>query len=275
MQYSVLMSLYKKENPEWFCEAVESILKQTVKPDEIVIVEDGLLPDILEKKVCDYENKYESLFKIIRNTKNQGLGIALNCGLNECRNEFVARMDTDDISVPNRCEIELKYLEKHPETVLVGSNVYEFSGSVNDILDKRVVPSSYEEIFKFAKKRNPFNHPTVMFRKSKIIEAGGYSSLRYGQDYELFGRMLIKGYRLENVDECLLYFRRDDKTFEKRKNKESIRCYIETVKEFKRQGFSSWKDVMFVITSQRILSILPSSIISILYKIVRCKDEKN
>jgi len=268
------MSLYKKENPEWFCEAVESILKQTVKPDEIVIVEDGLLTNELENKVKYYENKYEKIFKIVRNSENHGLGFALNCGLKECRNEIVARMDTDDISVINRCDIELKYLEKNSNTVLVGSNVYEFSDNINNILDKRVVPTSYEDIYKFAKKRNPFNHPTVMFRKSAVLEVGGYSALRYGQDYELFGRMLIKGYRLENIDQCLLYFRRDEKTFEKRKNKESIRCYIETVKEFKRQGFSSWKDVMFVITSQTILSVLPSSVISLLYKIVRCKDEK-
>ncbi len=275
MKYSVLMSLYKKENPEWFCMAVESMMNQTVIPDEIVIVEDGQLPDKLEEKVKFYENNYSKIFKIIRNPVNQGLGIALNCGLKICKNELVARMDTDDISVNNRCEIELRYLEQHPETVLVGSNVYEFSNNIDNIIDKRIVPSSFESIYKFAKRRNPFNHPTVMFRKSKVLEVGGYSKLRYGQDYELFGRMLIKGYRLENIDECLLYFRRDDKTFEKRKNKESIRCYIETVKEFKRQGFSSWKDVMFVITSQTILSVLPSSIISILYKIVRCKDEKN
>lgn len=253
MKYSVLMSLYKKENPEWFCMAVESMMNQTVIPDEIVIVEDGQLPDKLEEKVKFYENNYSKIFKIIRNPVNQGLGIALNCGPKICKNELVARMDTDDISVNNRCEIELRYLEQHPETVLVGSNVYEFSNNIDNIIDKRIVPSSFESIYKFAKRRNPFNHPTVMFRKSKVLEVGGYSKLRYGQDYELFGRMLIYGYRLENINKCLLYFRRDEQTLKKRKNKESIRCYVQTVREFKKQKYSTNIDVLFVLFSQKIL----------------------
>ena len=274
MPYSVLMSLYKNENPKWFCEAVESMLKQTVSPGEIVIVEDGQLSDELERCVQYYEHNYNNLFKIVRNPINQGLGKALNCGLKECKNEIVARMDTDDISVENRCEIQLKYLEAHPYTVLVGSNVYEFSDNINNIIDRRVVPSSYHDICKFAKRRNPFNHPTVMFKKTKVIEAGGYSSFRYGQDYELFGRMLIEGYRLENIDECLLYFRRDGQTMKKRKNKESIRCYVETVKQFKKCGFSSAIDVLFVILSQSILYFLPMSVVSKLYKFIRYKDKQ-
>lgn len=269
MEYSVLMSLYKKENPQWFQMAVDSMVSQTVKPEQIVIVEDGRLPDELEIVVKGYEISDPSLFTVVRNPVNQGLGKALNTGLQVCRNELVARMDTDDVSLPMRCEKELNYFAANDELVMVGSWVDEFVDDRNVIVSTRKVPTDYTSIRKFASKRNPFNHPTVMYKKSKVMELGGYSSLRYGQDYELFGRMLIHNFEVTNIPESLLLFRSDNNTVLRRKNKESIDCYLKTIKEFQKAGFSSWKDYLFVYITQNLVRVLPKQIVNKAYKLVR------
>lgn len=269
MQYSVLMSVYKKEKPEWFRLAVQSMLDQSLAPDEIVIVEDGKLSVELESIVQQFEKNNPKMFKIIRNPVNQGLGKALNCGLRACRNDIVARMDTDDISFPNRCEKEIKILEDNEELVLVGAWVDEFIDDPHNIISTRRVPYKYDEICKFARRRNPFNHPTVVFRKSIIEKMGGYSELRYGQDYELFGRIIISGYRVRNIPQSLLWFRRNENTANKRKNVESIQCYLKTIKKFQELGFSSYYDYLFVYITQNILRYIPNVCINFIYRIIR------
>ena len=122
-KYSVLMSLYSKENPEYLRTAIDSIINQTVQPDEIVIVKDGPLTEELDKVVADYEQRYPLLFHIVVSESNIGLGKALNLGLNACRNELVARMDTDDIAKPERCEKQLQMFENNAELDLLGSAV--------------------------------------------------------------------------------------------------------------------------------------------------------
>lgn len=160
-KYSVLMSLYIKEKPEYLRLAVDSMLNQTVKPDEIVIVEDGPLTDALYAVLDEYGDKITR----VRNEKNLGLGLALNLGLKVCRNELVARMDTDDISKPERCEVQLHYFEQHPETDIVGGDIAEFIGDESNIVGKRMVPQTNAEIREYMKKRCAFNHMSVMYKK--------------------------------------------------------------------------------------------------------------
>ena len=147
-QYSVLMSLYKKEHPEYFRLALDSMLCQTVKPDEIVLVEDGPLTDELYTVV----EEYKRYLKLVVNEKNLGLGLALNEGLKVCRNELVARMDTDDISKPERCQKQLARYEKKPELAIVSSHVDEFVGTPDNVISQRKVPLTSEAIYNFAKK---------------------------------------------------------------------------------------------------------------------------
>ena len=199
IEYSVLMSLYIKENPIFLRESIESMLNQTIKPSEIVIVKDGPLTDELEFILEKYLEEYPLLFNIIDSKENLGLGRALNLGINYCKHELIARMDTDDISKPNRCEKEIEVLLKDEKISVIGSWVDEFSGNTENILSTRKVPGEYKDIYEYCKRRNPFNHPSVMYRKKDILEVGGYSNLRYGQDYELFGRMMIKGYQAKNI----------------------------------------------------------------------------
>ena len=163
-KYSVLMSLYKKENPEYLRIAIDSMLNQTVAPDEIVLVEDGPLTDDLYAVLDEYPMLHR-----VKNETNLGLGLALNVGLKECRNELVARMDTDDCSKPDRCEKQLQRFLEKPYLAIVGSHIDEFIGDTSNVVSQRIVPTTSEEIYKFAKKRSAFNHPVVMYSKTAVL----------------------------------------------------------------------------------------------------------
>lgn len=264
--YSVLMSLYKKEHPEYFRLALDSMINQTVKPDEIVLVEDGPLTLELYAVVDEYTTSYPDLFRIVINEKNLGLGLALNEGLKACRNELVARMDTDDISKPDRCEKQLKRFEEKPELSIVGSHIDEFVGTKENVISQRRVPTSTEAIYNYAKKRSAFNHPAVMYHRSVVLAEGGYSDLKRNQDVDLFGRMLFKGHKAENIDEALLWFRSSDELAKRRKSWENTRSYIDTIKRFWKMGYSSLADFIIVAIAQTVMYLMPVKLQNWIYK---------
>lgn len=225
-KYSVLMSLYKKEHPEYLRLALDSMINQTVEPDEIVLVEDGPLTDELYAVI----DEYKEVLHIVKNEKNLGLGLALNKGLSACKNEFVARMDTDDISMPARCEMQLKHFEMHPETTILGGQIEEFISSSSEVVGRRVVPENDEEIKKYMKKRCPFNHMTVMFKKSEVIKAGSYQDWFSNEDYDLWIRLALKGAHFENLPEVLVQARVGLEMYERRGGKR----YYESEKQIQR-----------------------------------------
>lgn len=261
-KYSVLMSLYKKEHPEYLRLALDSMINQTVKPDEIVLVEDGPLTPELYSVV----NEYKSYLHIVINNVNLGLGLALNEGLKVCKNELVARMDTDDISKPDRCEKQLKRFEEKPELSLVGSHIDEFVGEKENVIAQRRVPLTSESIYEFAKKRSAFNHPTVMYKKSAVLGEGGYSNLKRNQDVDLFGRMLFNGHKAENLDEALLWFRSSDELATRRKSWENTWSYIYTIKRFWKMGYSSFGNYVTVLIAQTVIYFMPVKIQNWVYK---------
>jgi len=265
-KYSVLMSLYIKEKPEYLRLAIQSMIDQSYKPDEIIIVKDGPITDELQRVLDEYKTAYPKLFNIVGYEKNKGLGLALNYGLNHCRNELVARMDTDDISKPNRCEKQVKLFEKYPYLIIIGSAIDEFSGDVTNIIGKRIVPSMPKEIYEFAKRRSAFNHPTVMYRKSKVLEFGGYSDLRRNQDVDLFGRMLYGGCMAANFKESLLYFRSDENLAKRRKSWVNSKSYIDTIKRFWKMEYSGFTDYAIVAIGQMAMFIMPINMQSWIYK---------
>ena len=266
-KYSVLMSLYVKEKAEYLKLAVDSMINQSVAPDEIVIVEDGPLTDELYAVVEGYVREYPDLFTIVKNEKNIGLGLALNEGLKACRNELVARMDTDDISKPDRCEKQLDVFRNNPELSLVGSYVDEFFENPEQVVSTRAVPQTQAEIYQFAKKRSAFNHPAVMYRKSKVLEFGGYSNLRRNQDVDLFGRMLFGGCTAHNVGEALLWFRSNNDLAKRRKSWENTKSYIDTIKNFWKMGYSDFGDYAVVAVAQTVMFLLPVKIQHWVYKV--------
>jgi len=261
-KYSVLMSLYKKEKPEYLRLAIDSMLNQTVKPNEIVIVEDGPLTDELYAVLDEYGEQIHR----VKNETNIGLGLALNNGLKVCRNELVARMDTDDISKPTRCEKQLKRFEEKPELSIVGAWVDEFYTSPEEVVSTRAVPTESDVIYNFAKKRSAFNHPVVMYRKSKVLENNGYSDLRRNQDVDLFGRMLFSGCKAENIGEALLFFRSDDDLAKRRKSWENTKSYIDTIKKFWKMGYAGFSDYAMVAVAQTGMFIMPVKLQHWVYK---------
>lgn len=265
-RYSVLMSIYKKEHPEYLRLALDSMINQTIMPDEIVLVEDGPLTNELYDVLKEYKEKYSNLFHIVINKTNLGLGLALNEGLKACQNELVARMDTDDISKPVRCEKQLKCFEEKPELAIVGSHIDEFVGNTGNVISQRRVPISSESIYEYAKKRSAFNHPAVMYKKSAVLAEGGYSNLKRNQDVDLFGRMLFKGYKAENIDEALLWFRSGDELAARRKSWENTKSYIATIKKFWKMGYSSFADFAMVAVAQMGLFIMPVKFQNWVYK---------
>lgn len=265
-KYSVLMSLYIKEEPAFLRQAVDSMLAQTVRPDEIVIVEDGPLTEELYATVNEYTQAAPDLFHIVKSEKNIGLGLALNLGLKECRNELVARMDTDDIAKPKRCEKQLAVFQDSPELAIVGAYVDEFHDTPEQVVSTRSVPQTHEEIYQFAKRRSAFNHPAVMYRKSKVLEFGGYSDLRRNQDVDLFGRMLFGGCKAQNIGEALLWFRSNDALAKRRKSWENTKSYIDTIKRFWKMGYAGFTDYAVVATAQTVMFLLPVTLQHWVYK---------
>jgi glycosyltransferase involved in cell wall biosynthesis len=265
-KYSVLMSLYIKEKPDYLKQSIDSMLKQTVMPDEIVIVKDGALTNELELVLWEYQDKYKGLFHIVGSEKNIGLGLALNLGLKNCRNELVARMDTDDISLPRRCEKQLQKFKQDAELVIVGTMVDEFYQNTNNIISSRFVPTAHNEIYEFSKRRSAFNHPTVMYKKSKVIECGGYSNLRRNQDVDLFGRILFAGYKAANIDDSLLLFRSNEDLSKRRRSFENTKSYIATINKLRKLGYSGFGDYVIVGIGQTIMFLCPLKVQNWLYK---------
>lgn len=256
-KYSVLMSVYCKESPINLKESINSMINQTIKPDEIIIVEDGPLTDSLYVVIDEYIKKYNNIFNIIKLNENKGLGAALNIGIDACKNELIARMDTDDIAFPNRCEKQLIKFEQNPNLVIVGTQILEFKETVDNIVSKRIVPCSFNEIKRFAKKRSPFNHPTVMYKKSEIVKHKGYSEYGRKEDLDLFLRLVFDNCYSENLDESLLYYRTSELNIKRRKSWINCSEYIEIMFHFYKDKKISLLDFLYVFFGQLIMYVSP------------------
>lgn len=205
MKFSVSMCVYGKDNPLWFSEAVESILNQTVKPDEVVLVVDGPVPDALQATISLYEQN--PIFRVIRLPENVGHGNARRIGLNNCTYELVALMDADDISIPDRFEKQLKIFRENPEISVVGGNITEFLDTPENLVGVRAVETDDMAIKKDLQNRCPMNQVTVMFRKSHIEKVGGFINWFCEEDYYLWIRLFQNGAVFANIPEVLVNVR--------------------------------------------------------------------
>ena len=241
MNFSVLISVYDKEDPEHLRIALESIWsKQTVRPTEIVLVKDGILTPELDK-VIDHFNSIAPL-KICELNKNQGLGYALAFGLDKCSNELIARMDSDDISGSDRFEKQLRLMEAHPELDISGTNIAEFHNCIDKVCSHRRLPSHFSEINNFARKRNPLNHMTVFFKKSAVINAGNYQPFFGYEDYYLWIRMLRNGSMIGNIPEDLVLARVGNNMFARRHGIRFFKQELRLQKELLQMDFlSHWE----------------------------------
>lgn len=264
MEYSVLMTVYIGDNPEYFQLALDSMINQTKKPDEIVLVKDGPVTKELQK-IIDSRKSKGNIVEVPL-SKNLGLGLALNEGIKICKNELIARMDSDDISLPERCEFQIKAFQENPKLDIVGLQAKEFSGSIENIVGIRKVPLCNEDIYKFARKRDPFNHPTVMYKKSKIVGAGCYGNYRKNQDTALWIEMLKNKSVCLNLCEDLFRFRFDEDTYKKRKKWLNTKLLIEIRYKAFKDGFCSFFEFMEIFIAQMGVFIVPVKIQKKIYR---------
>lgn len=264
--YSVLMSLYKGESPIFFEQSVMSMVNQTAPADEIVVVVDGQLTIELNRVL----NKLSKYLTILRLEENQGLGNALNYGLKFVKNNYVVRMDTDDISVPDRCKVQIDFMNSHPDVSVVGSSIREFSENKDGIKDRiKGVPTDYESIYKYAKRRNPMNHMSVCFRKRDVLDVHSYQDFSGFEDYHLWIRMLLKGYKFANIKTPLVKVRISNGMVARRTGISYLKSELRFQKFLLNSNFITNIDYVVNIFSRGFVRILPSRFVGILYKLLR------
>lgn len=255
MNYSVLMSVYHKEKPEYLRESMESIYNQTVPTDNFVLVCDGPLNPPLDEVIAEMQKKFGNRLYVHRLAKNGGLGNALNEGMKYCRNELVARMDSDDVSHKDRCEREIQLFEEYPDVSIVSGVIEEFVGNISNVQSRRVVPQRQEDIIAFAKKRNPFNHPCVMYRKNAVEQAGGYQDFYLLEDYYLWIRMLQHGFIGYNLQEPLLWMRAGSDMYKRRGGWKYVKSQYRLLKYMRRINFIT-RNELFMQSVVRIIGTL-------------------
>lgn len=265
MKYSVLMSVYIKESPVYLKESLESMVNQTIKPSEIVLVKDGPLTEALEEVIQMYVDRFPGLFNIIEFKENRGLGEALRVGVTKCSNELIARMDTDDIALPDRCEKQLKEFEKNSGLDIVGCQIIEFEGNTSNEISRRILPTEHEEIYEFAKKRCPFNHMTVMYKKDSVIKVGNYKSLPLFEDYYLWVRMFVSGCKAKNINEFLVYARTGKDMIKRRGGVSYISKIYRGRKTISKTGITNWVECHFSIFAHSMVSIVPADVRAFIY----------
>lgn len=263
---TVLMSVYYKEKPDYLIACLDSMLNQTYLPDEIVLVKDGPLTDELDSVIENYVEKFPGVFHLVPLEKNVGLGKALAIGVEASSHQLIARMDTDDIAIPERLETQRNYFMANPETSIVGSNIIEFEGTIENVIANRHVPSTHEEILTFARRRNPFNHMTVMYRKEEVLEAGNYQPLNGYEDYYLWVRMLKNGAVAKNFSEVLVYARGGEDMYERRGGWKYFLDGREAQKKIFEVGLGSKKDYAIRMASQTLVNLVPNKVRGFLYK---------
>lgn len=260
VNYSVLMSVYCKEKPEYLRESLESMFNQTLKTNDFVLVLDGPLTDELYDVIDKFKNEYRSILNVVQLDKNVGIGLAAGIGLKHCKNDLIAKMDADDVSLPRRCEKQIKLFEKDPSLSLVGSYLSEFVDSIGNVVSVRKVPLTHNEILEYAKRRSPFNNQSVMYRKSVVESVGGYSSLKRSEDYELFVRILSRGFKTANMDESLVYFRLNNDSYKRKGTIDNLAGFINVRWKIYKMGFSSFWDFLIPTIGQLAICIVPVSI---------------
>ncbi len=269
MKFSLLISVYHKENALFLEEALNSIENQTLPAEEIVLVKDGVLTPVLNKAITHHSEHSKIPYKLIELKENVGLGEALNEGMKHCSYAWIARMDSDDIAISERFEKQFSYLYKHTEVDILGGWICEFDDDPAICTKERRVPSSHEDMVKFAKYRNPMNHMTVVFRKSVVEEVGGYQPMNGFEDYYLWMRMLMRGKRFANLPQVLVKARTGRDMITRRQGWKYARDELALEKAAYQIGFWSKADLVKNFFIRFLPRLLPVFIVEKLYNLLR------
>lgn len=269
--FSVLMSVYKNDKPEDLYEAVESIYsRQLVQPNEIILIVDGPVPEELDMQIGQLQQEVPCL-RVHKLSENKGLGNALQIGTVLCSNDIIARMDSDDIALPDRFREQITFLRNNPQIDIVGGQIKEFVETTDNIVGKREVPLSHLDLSKYTRSRCPFNHMTVMFRKEAVINAGNYIPWHFNEDYYLWIRMLEHGAVFANLQHTLVNVRVGKAMYARRggwkyfKSEKGIQDYMH------RQGLIGLPKYLFNVFIRFAIQVaMPNSVRQLVFqKIIR------
>lgn len=265
MDFTVLMSVYKNEKPANLSEAIKSVFNQTLLPTELLIIEDGPLTEELETVLTGAKIKYLGKVRTIALPRNVGLGLALRSGVEYSRTELIARADSDDLSLPDRFLVQVREFEKSPTLTLLSGVVGEFSEDPGEIDALRKVPLTHNEIMKFSKQRNPFNHPAVMFKKSTVLKAGNYRDFQGFEDYDLWVRILQQGNLSKNLDKMIVKMRTGEGMHKRRGGRRYLFTYRRLKKQMLQAGYISRLDYGVSLAMMTINVVMPVSLRKIVY----------
>lgn len=270
MGFSVLLSVYCKEKPEYLKESLASIFHQTLLPDEVVLIQDGPLTVDLQTIIKDYKDKHSQLVTYSF-SENVQLGRALAKGVELCSYDLIARMDTDDVAVPQRFEQQYEYMQAHPEVVACGGWMEEFNDEGTYAKVKQM-PERNEEIRKYAKYRNPLNHMTVMMRRSQVLQVGNYRHFPYLEDYDLWSRMLATSGEFYNMPVVLVKMRNNDSLYERRGGFEYFRQYIALRKQQRSMGLINGGEYVVAYFLTMVMTLQPTFLRKRIYQRILRKN---
>ena len=259
-KFSVLMSVYIKEKPEYMRQCFDSLLAQTLPASEWVIVEDGPLTEAHYTVLKEYEDRFPGLIRRVSLEKNMGLGMALREGIQHCTYDLVARMDTDDICREDRFEKQVHLFEKNPGLDICSSHIKEFYDTPDVINATRMVPVDEQEILQYQKRRDSFNHMAVMYKKSAVLAAGNYQHALLMEDSLLWVNMMKNGARCANVDDYLVYARTGRDLYARRGGFSYFKKYRSGRKEIYKTGYISYWDYLYTLMVQLVVALLPNSV---------------
>lgn len=266
VNYSILMSVYFRETASNLRQALESMMTQSVLTNDFVLVCDGDLTEELDSVISEYVDKFPNVFNIVRIPKNPSWAEVLNIGLKLCKNELVARMDSDDISVPERCEKQLKYMASHPDVDVVSTSLGEFSVNPGEINYIRRLPEHNTEIIEFAKYRCPLNHATVIYKKSAVLKSGGYQYFPAYEDYHLWVRMIINKCVLANMPDVLYLMRAGENLYARRGGFKYFKFMANFRFWMRKQKLVGTLRTLSLIVANGAVILMPNSIRGFIYK---------
>lgn len=272
-KFSVLSSIYHKEKSEFFDLCMKSIwIEQTLKPDEMILVEDGPLTPCLYQAISYWKNKLGDKLIVISLDKNVGTGRAKNIGLQNCTHEFIFIMDTDDICSPNRFKLQMDFFKHNPSVSILGGQISEFESDPRSQISKRIVPSNHNDIIKFAKIKSPLNNVTIGYKKSKVLEVGGYKHHLFMEDYNLFLRLIANECIFHNLEDTLVYARVDNGVFGRRRGFQYIKSEYQLLKLKKTLQKKTSLTLYLIFIARSTPRLLPEKALNTLYtKLLRNK----
>jgi len=255
--FSVLMSIYKNDKPLWLKESIDSLLNQTLKADEILIVKDGPLTKELENVLNTY---HDSSIRYLAFPENRGQEICLKEGLIDCKYDLVARMDSDDISHPDRFKLQFEAFKNDPTVDVVGASIIEFDETIADAKTIRKLPDGGDELRRYAKRRSPTNHAAVMYKKKSVIDSGNYQDFLWNEDYHLWARMLLYGCIFKNLPDILLYVRGGKSMYQRRGGWTYFKQDLKLQIRFYQLGFLGLTDTIINLLLRLPIRLFPNKL---------------